>query len=299
MLLEAGGRNEDEAQRIDGKRWTTFMQAQMNWGYKTTPQEHCNNRQIDYSRGKGLGGGSAINFGVYTVGARDDYDQWAADVADETFGWKQMQARFKKLETFAGEIDDVEQQRFARPDAADHGDAGGLKVGYAKEWETDLPLVLDALEKAGLPRNLDHNSGNPLGMSLMINSASKGRRTTATDLFVGIPDNLVVVTESPVQRVVVQGKKAVGVEVNGKQCKLMVEMLFIPKSNAHRSGHQRSYSVCWVTRYASDHDALGDRSSRRTAKVQYPSGPGHTSHRPGPQGSLLRATDSRPQARNQ
>lgn len=221
LLLEAGGRNDDDSQRIDGKRWTTFMGEKMNWGYQTTPQEHCGGRQINYSRGKGLGGSSAINFGVYAVGARDDYDQWAAEVADDTFSWEQMQRRFKDLETFTGDVHIAEHRKFARPNSSDHGHAGRLRVGYAKEWDEDLPLVLDALEQAGLPRNLDHNSGNPLGMGLVINSVSKGRRTTGADLLVGVPDNLVIVTDSPAQRVLLEGKKAVGVETNGKKCEFL------------------------------------------------------------------------------
>jgi choline dehydrogenase-like flavoprotein len=36
-----------------------------------------------YSRGKGLGGSSAINFGVYSVGARDDYNEWASAVGTQ------------------------------------------------------------------------------------------------------------------------------------------------------------------------------------------------------------------------
>lgn len=195
------------------------MEEKMNWGYKTTPQEHCSGRQLDYSRGKGLGGGSAINFGVYTVGARDDYNEWAAAVGDDTFAWEKMQTRFKNLETFAGAIDLPENQKYGRPEATDHGDQGGLRTGYAKEWDNDLSLVLDAFEQAGLERNPDHNSGNPLGMGLCINSAHKGLRSTAVDLITGVPDNLVTVTESPVQRIILEGTKAVGVETNGKQCK--------------------------------------------------------------------------------
>ncbi|KAJ5151602.1 hypothetical protein N7492_009897 [Penicillium capsulatum] len=217
LLLEAGGRNDDDSQRIDGKRWTTFMGEQMNWGYKTTPQEYCSGQQIDYSRGKGLGGGSAINFGVYSIGARDDYDQWATEVADDMFSWKQMQARFINLETFTGDILAAENRKFAQPNAADHGHVGGLATGYAQEWDSDLPLVLDALEQAGLQRNLDHNSGNPLGLGLTINSASKGRRTTGADLLAGVPDNLVIITDSPAQRVILEEKRAVGVESNGKK----------------------------------------------------------------------------------
>lgn len=217
LLLEAGGRNDDRALRVDGKRWTTFMEESLNWGYKTTPQEHCNGRELDYSRGKGLGGGSAINFGVYTVGARDDYNEWASGVDDDTFGWKEMQTRFKNLETFNGGVTLSKDQKYANSVASDHGNLGALRVGYAEDWERDLSLSLDAFEAVGHKLNLDHNSGNPLGMAVTINSASKGKRTTAVDLLSGAPDNLVVVTENPVQRILLQGKKAVGVETQGKQ----------------------------------------------------------------------------------
>ncbi|KAJ5960746.1 uncharacterized protein N7479_007896 [Penicillium vulpinum] len=217
LLLEAGGRNDDSALRVDGKRWATFMEGGLNWGYKTTPQEHCNGRELDYSRGKGLGGSSAINFGVYTVGARDDYNEWASEVDDDNFGWKEMQTRFKNLETFNGDVTLPENLKYANPVASDHGNSGGLRVGYAEDWERDLSLSLDAFEAAGHKLNLDHNSGNPLGMAATINSASKGKRTTAADLLLGAPDNLVVVTDSPVHRILLQGKKAVGVETQGKQ----------------------------------------------------------------------------------
>lgn len=191
----------------------------MNWGYKTTPQEHCGGRELDFSRGKCLGGSSAINFGMYTVGARDDYDQWAAEVGDDSFAWKNIQPRFKALETFAGKIARPEHQKYGAPQAGDHGEKGPLGVGYATEWETDLPLVLDAFEEAGLPRNLDHNSGNPIGLGLAINSVRDGVRSTAADLVKSAPENLIIIAGSPVQRVIMEGTKAVGVESNGTQCR--------------------------------------------------------------------------------
>ncbi|KAE8354687.1 hypothetical protein BDV28DRAFT_156034 [Aspergillus coremiiformis] len=75
----------------------------------------------------------------------------------------------------------------------------GLHVGYAKDWDLDLTTVLDAFEAAGVQRNLDHNSGNPLGFGLCINSASKGMRLTAVDLLTDVSDNLVILSDSPVQ----------------------------------------------------------------------------------------------------
>ncbi|KAK9784514.1 hypothetical protein SCARD494_12769 [Seiridium cardinale] len=217
LLLEAGSENEDRNLRIDGQRWQTFMKEGVNWGYKTVPQEYAANRECDYSRGKGLGGSSAINFGVYTIGARDDYDEWARIVGDDAFGWEKIQARFKALETFDGKLPQGVSSKYAAPKSSDHGTSGPLKVGYAAEWEDDLPPLLDAFEKAGFALNPDHNSGNPLGMSVLVNSASNGLRSTSKDLLVPQPDNLTIQTSSPVQRVILDGDKVVGVESDGRK----------------------------------------------------------------------------------
>ncbi|KAI1068115.1 hypothetical protein LB507_004339 [Fusarium sp. FIESC RH6] len=217
LLLEAGGTNADRNLRVDGQRWLTFMNKDMNWGYKTTPQEHADSRELDYSRGKGLGGSSAINFGVYSVGARDDYEEWARIVGDDSFAWDKIQKRYKSLETFHGALPDGIDAKYAAPKNEDHGNQGKLHVGYAAEWEKDLPPVLDLFEDAGFPLNPDHNSGNPLGMSVLINSSYKGRRSTANDLLEPKPENLTVLTDSSVQRVILEGNKAVGVEVGDKK----------------------------------------------------------------------------------
>ncbi|KAF5020737.1 hypothetical protein F66182_7239 [Fusarium sp. NRRL 66182] len=216
LLLEAGGANDDRDLRVDGQRWITFMNRDMNYNYKTTPQEHADNRELDYSRGKGLGGSSAINFGVYSVGARDDYEEWARIVGDDTYRWDRIQARFKSLETFHGALPEGIDCKYAAPKPENHGCSGKLHVGYAKEWEKDLPPVLDLFENAGFPLNPDHNSGNPLGMSVLINSSCNGRRSTSNDLLTPRPENLTILTNSPVQKVVLEGNKAVGVEANGK-----------------------------------------------------------------------------------
>ncbi|KAF7718970.1 Glucose-methanol-choline oxidoreductase [Penicillium ucsense] len=215
LLLEAGDDKRDRNLRVDGQRWITFQNQDMNWGYKTTPQDDCNNREIDYSRGHCMGGSSAINFGVYSVGARDDYDEWARITGDGTFAWNNMHRRFKELETFHGELPHGVSKRYADPKAEDHGSKGALHVGYAKEWEQDLTELLDVFEEAGFPLNPDHNSGNPIGMSVLINSAHNGIRSTAGDFVKEKLDNLTIITGAPVQRVLLEGTKAIGVEAKG------------------------------------------------------------------------------------
>ena len=68
-----------------------------NWGYQTIPQSQLKDREIDYSRGKGLGGSTAINFCVYTRGPSVDYNQWAETVGDSEWSWNNAQRRFNKV----------------------------------------------------------------------------------------------------------------------------------------------------------------------------------------------------------
>lgn len=121
----------------------------MNWGCNNSPQKDCNDREIDYSRGHCRGESSAINFVVYSVGARDDYEEWARIAGDDDFSWKNIQKRLKDLETFHGELPEGMDEKYANPHIEDHDNKGSLHVGFAREWERDFPKMLDIFEHAG------------------------------------------------------------------------------------------------------------------------------------------------------
>lgn len=192
-----------------------MMNKDLNWGYKTVPQKDAADRPVDYSRGKGLGGSSAINFGVFTIGAEGDYEEWARLVGDDAFSWKQMQARMKKLETFHRELPaGLDASKYAAPRAEDHGSSGPLHVGYANEWESNLLPVIDVFAQAGYPLNPDHNSGNPLGMSVLVSSAHNGVRSTSRDLLLDLPPNVTIKTHTTVRRLLFSGTTATGVETS-------------------------------------------------------------------------------------
>ena len=98
LLIEAGGKNEDPEHQTYGARHWTFVTAPgYNWGYTTTPQPNLQGREINYSRGKGLGGSTSINFCVYTRGPKADYDEWAINVGDDAWNWKHALERFKRV----------------------------------------------------------------------------------------------------------------------------------------------------------------------------------------------------------
>ena len=88
------------------------------------------------------------------------------------------------------------------------------------KWD---PSLGDYLEKVyeHLPKNLDHNSGNPLGVSICQVGAHDGARTTADGAFLSSPpSNLTVQTDSAVSKILFDGQKAIGVQVAARKSTL-------------------------------------------------------------------------------
>lgn len=99
LLIEAGGRNEDPAGRVAGERNTFWATGglKLDHGYKTTAQAALNDRELAYHRGKGLGGSTAINIGVWDYGSGPELDEWARLVGDDCWKWDKVQDRFRKV----------------------------------------------------------------------------------------------------------------------------------------------------------------------------------------------------------
>ena len=99
LLIEAGGRNEDPANRVAGER-NTFWAAgglKLDYGYKTVPQAALNDRELPYHRGKGLGGSTVTNIGVWDYGSSPEFDEWARLVGDDCWKWENVQERYRKV----------------------------------------------------------------------------------------------------------------------------------------------------------------------------------------------------------
>ncbi|KAL8688303.1 MAG: hypothetical protein Q9218_005754 [Villophora microphyllina] len=227
LLIEAGGDNKaKEHQGFGDRNFTLATAPGFNWGYKTVPQEHLGRREIDYSRGKGLGGSTAINFCAWTRGPSSDYDRWAQIVEDGTWSWRNVQERYKKIENVAEPP--TEYRRYV-----DLGDkvssANGylsnllqpsglttenreVKVGFPKGWDPDFGHYLDNIYRDGYPRALDVNSGDPIGLGVLQSSISDTSRVTAATAFLSdAPANLTILTGHVVERIVVDGRKVQGV----------------------------------------------------------------------------------------
>jgi choline dehydrogenase len=101
LVIEGGGTNLDQEKISDPRVYLRNFGTDTDWGYKSVPQRHLNNRVIVAPVGKIIGGGSSINATVWLKGDKADYDAWEA-AAGPGWGFDAIIRNFKKADRFAG-----------------------------------------------------------------------------------------------------------------------------------------------------------------------------------------------------
>ena len=107
-----------ENSRMPGGLPMLFQKGDFDWGYQTVPQKGCDNHIMFASRGRILGGCSAINGTVFTRGAKADYDH-IADMGNPGWSWNDMLPHFRAFETF-------HPAEWHQADLSSHGNNGPL-----------------------------------------------------------------------------------------------------------------------------------------------------------------------------
>ncbi|MBS7332845.1 MAG: GMC family oxidoreductase N-terminal domain-containing protein [Weeksellaceae bacterium] len=201
LILEAGP--SDVAEEIQSPaQWPLIWNTKRDWAYHTVPQEAAGNTTKYWPRGKTLGGSSAINGMIYIRGAKEDYDNWAYKGC---YGWdyESVLPYFKKSEAY--ELGESET----------HGADGPMAVTKIKEPNPISIAAINGCKELGYPTTDDFNT-NIWGAGLNDLSVTKdGVRASTSEAFLKPylnSDNLTIITEATVHRLIIEGKKCVGVE---------------------------------------------------------------------------------------
>ena len=174
----------------------------INWCFETVPQPSLHGRKGYQPRGRVLGGSSSINAMVYIRGTPADYDRWAAAGAT---GWS-----YQDVLPYFRQSQDQE-----RGENEFHGTGGPLAVSDLRYKNPLSHLFIDAARQLDLPVNEDFNGQSQEGVGFYQVTQRDGRRCSAAVAYL-VPargrSNLSVVTGAQVDKVVIDGKRAVGVE---------------------------------------------------------------------------------------
>ena len=182
---------------IIGLMWSKMF----NWAYYTAPQKHMNSREMFWPRGKTLGGSSSINAQCYTRGNAWDYDHWA-ELGNRGWGFDEMLGYFRRSEKFEAGASEY------------HGSDGTYCVSAPRHVNPLNHAFIEAAQACGLPRNDDFGGATEEGVGLYSVAQNNGRRCSNADAFlhpVADRKNLTVITRARAKKILLEGKRAVGV----------------------------------------------------------------------------------------
>jgi len=157
-------------------------------------------------RGRVVGGSSALNGTLFERGLPEDFNEWAEQGNDQ-WSFDRVLPFFKKLEKDL----DIDNQW--------HGSEGPVPVRRPNrdEWFTQNHSFVEASIQAGFPEDPDKNDPKSIGVGPLPQNAVDGvRMNMAHNYLEPILDNrpnLTVRGNTYVRRVIFEGKRAVGVEV--------------------------------------------------------------------------------------
>ncbi|WP_076919763.1 choline dehydrogenase [Pseudoalteromonas sp. SK18] len=203
LLLETGGSDKSIFIKMPTALSIPMNTDKFAWQFHTQPEPHLDNREMHCPRGKVLGGSSSINGMVYVRGHAKDFDEWQQHGAN---GWDYQACLpyFKKAESFyLGEN-------------AHRGGKGLLGVNNGNNMQNPLyTAFVEAGAEAGYATTNDYNSAQQEGFGPMHMTVKNGVRSSASREYldpIKHRSNLTIVTGALAQRVILDGKKATGVE---------------------------------------------------------------------------------------
>jgi choline dehydrogenase len=205
LVLEAGGPDSNKIIHIPGA-YTKVHKSEVDWGFWTEEQTNVLQRRIYLPRGKTLGGSSSTNAMAYVRGNAADYDGWEA-LGNPGWGYKDVLPYFKRAENNA----QIEQM-----DEGYHGSSGELGVSLPTSFKT--PFVegfMDACAAIGIPKNSDYNGAKQQGVGIVQSTIKNGKRDSAAAAFLKPVlgrSNLTTITHAQVEKIIINDKKAVGVQ---------------------------------------------------------------------------------------
>lgn len=104
LLLEAGPDNNDDfLVRTPAISRRMFGQENYDWCLRSIPQAGLTGREIMQTRGKMLGGSSAINSHSLVYPNREMHDAWASMVGDQRWTWDGIENCYEKFQHITNE----------------------------------------------------------------------------------------------------------------------------------------------------------------------------------------------------
>lgn len=205
LLLEAGGPDNDNPAITTPGRWVSLIGSPYDWGYTTEPEAGLANRRLTFPRGKVFGGSSAINALTFIRGHRLCFDKWQ-EMGNTGWGYDDVLPLFKKSERNESGGNEF------------RGGDGPLAVSYCTDPHASHRAFLAAAWQNGFKADarFDFNEPAPNNIAgYYQKNILDGKRHSAAEAYlepVLARPNLEVRSRAQATKLIVEGRKVVGVE---------------------------------------------------------------------------------------
>ncbi|PKG82144.1 choline dehydrogenase [Colwellia sp. 75C3] len=207
LLLETGGSDKSIFIQMPTALSIPMNTKKYAWQFETQPEPYLDERRMHCPRGKVLGGSSSINGMVYVRGHARDFDEWQQHGA-KNWDYAHCLPYFKKAETWAFDGNEY------------RGKTGPLGVNNGNEMKNPLyQAFVDAGVEAGYFATDDYNAAAQEGFGPMHMTVKNGVRCSTSNAYLRpamTRSNLTVITHALVHKVLLEGKKTVGVRYERK-----------------------------------------------------------------------------------
>lgn len=201
-LVEAGGQDDKLEIRMPAG-FAKLFKTEYDWNYTTAKQSEMSGRELYWPRGRVIGGSSSLNAQMWVRGTAHDYDQW--DIPG--WGYDEVLPYFTKSEHRVGSNKgDV------------YGTAGPIHISELRSPNVTTAAFLKACAELGMVRLDELNGRSNEGYSPTPVTQNRGRRWSAADAYLRPAlkrPNLTLITGATVDRVLFDGRRAVGIEHGG------------------------------------------------------------------------------------
>lgn len=208
LLIEAGPRTAGIWGLIPLGVGKTLARPELLWSVTTGPEPGLDDRGVDWVSGRVVGGSSVVNGMLFVRGHPRRYDDWAA-AGCPAWSWAEVAPFFSRIEDCQFEL---------TGSRASGGPIAATRV--APDPLSDA--FLESCERVGITRVADYNAHQPEGCSYLQLSTRHGLRESTARTYLRPAErrkNLTVMTGAVVASVVLEGRRArgVNVELGGKQ----------------------------------------------------------------------------------
>jgi choline dehydrogenase len=209
LLLEAGAPDDDaDIHNVElNSLFAVWNKPQFDWGFSTVEEPGLGGRRMPLYQGKVAGGGSSVNGRIFIRGHRRDFDHWNY-MGNENWAFADVLPYFKKFEDYMGPHSDyrgiggplpvMDMPEERRSAASKAFVAGVSELGFQSDWDFNGPKQEGGAGFIQTTTTRDFKRASAF--------------TAYIDPIKGQRKNLTIQFQAFATRLLLEGKRAVGVE---------------------------------------------------------------------------------------